>query len=121
MNNINQLIDVIKYLRLLADSLQKLYEDNINDDEIADVTNTVSNSNINNAATITDNTTSSLDVKSDKISLEDVRMVLAEKSKAGFTDDVRAIINKHAANKLSDIEPSEYADVIREAEVIGNG
>ena len=54
------------------------------------------------------------------VPLEKVRSVLAEKSQAGFTAEVRAIITKHGASRLSEIDPSEYADVIKEAEVLGN-
>jgi hypothetical protein len=42
-------------------------------------------------------------------SLADVRTMLAEKSRAGFTAEVRALILAHGADKLSGIDPSEYA------------
>ena len=54
-------------------------------------------------------------------SLAEVRALLAEKSRDGFTTEVRAIIVAHGANKLSEIDPSEYASVMKEAEGIGNG
>lgn len=54
------------------------------------------------------------------ITLEEVRMVLAEKSREGFTDEVKAIITKHGAEKLSDIDPAEFESVLAEAEAIGN-
>ena len=54
-------------------------------------------------------------------SLADVRAMLAEKSRAGFTAEVRALILAHGADKLSGIDPSEYAAVMKEAEAIGNG
>lgn len=53
--------------------------------------------------------------------LADIRALLAEKSRDGFTAEVRAIIVSHGANKLSEIDPSEYAAVMKEAEGIGNG
>lgn len=61
-------------------------------------------------------------VKEEKkvVTLEEVRMVLAEKSRAGFTDEVKAIITKHGAEKLSDITPTEFESVLAEAEVIGS-
>ena len=55
------------------------------------------------------------------VSLAEVRALLAEKSRDGFTAEVRAIIVSHGANKLSEIDPSEYAAVMKEAEGIGNG
>jgi len=59
-------------------------------------------------------------VKEEKkaLTLEDVRTILAEKSRAGFTEQVREIIAKHGAKKLSEINPSEYDAVIAEVEVL---
>lgn len=53
--------------------------------------------------------------------LADVRALLAEKSRDGFTAQVRAIITAHGANKLSEIDPSEFPAIMKEAEVLGNG
>ncbi|MEK4103138.1 rRNA biogenesis protein rrp5 [Paenibacillus sp. FSL R10-2791] len=55
------------------------------------------------------------------ITLETVRAVLAEKSRAGHTDKVRELLEKHGAPKLSEIDPSEYPALLAEAEVLGNG
>ena len=54
------------------------------------------------------------------ISFEEVRAALANKARAGFTAEVKALIEKHGAAKLSDIDPSEYEMVLAEAEVFGN-
>lgn len=53
--------------------------------------------------------------------LEEVRMILADKSRAGYTEEVRTLISKYGADKLSDIKPADYAALMAEAEVIGNG
>lgn len=53
-------------------------------------------------------------------SLEEVRAQLADVSRAGFTDEVRELIEKYGASKLSEIEPSKYADLMKDAQVIGN-
>ena len=55
------------------------------------------------------------------ITLEAVRAVLAEKSRAGHTVKVRELLEKHGAGKLSEIDPSEYSALLAEAEVLGNG
>jgi hypothetical protein len=55
------------------------------------------------------------------ITLEAVRAVLAEKSRAGHTAKVRELLEKHGAAKLSEIDPSEYPALLAEAEVLGNG
>lgn len=52
------------------------------------------------------------------LSLEQVRAALAEKSRAGHTSEVKALLIKHGADKLSDIEPAEYPALLAEAEVL---
>lgn len=63
---------------------------------------------------------SSTEEEKKSVSLEDVRVVLAEKSRRGFTEEVKEIISKHGADRLSGIDPSEYESLLSEAEVIGN-
>jgi len=56
-----------------------------------------------------------------KIELTDVRKLLAEKSRDGFTSDVKALLEKYGAAKLSQLDPEHYEAVMAEAEVLGNG
>lgn len=56
-----------------------------------------------------------------ELKLEDVRAVLAEKSRAGHTADVRALLKKYGAAKLSEIDPANYEALLQDAEVISNG
>lgn len=58
--------------------------------------------------------------KKPSVSLEEVRRVLAEKSQDGYTAEVRAIIAKYGASRLSDIAPEKYEAVLKDAEVLGN-
>ena len=55
------------------------------------------------------------------LTLEDVRAVLAEKSRNGHTAKIRELLEKHGAAKLSEIDPKNYAALLAEAEVLGNG
>lgn len=55
-----------------------------------------------------------------EVSLEDVRSVLAVKSQNGMTAEVKALITKYGGSKLSDVDPKHYADLIKDAEVLGN-
>lgn len=48
----------------------------------------------------------------------DVRRVLAEKSRAGHTADVKALLQKYGADKLSELSENHYAAVVAEAEVL---
>lgn len=55
------------------------------------------------------------------LTLEDVRAVLAEKSRNGHTAKIRELLKMHGAAKLSEIDPKKYAALLAEAEVLGNG
>ena len=52
--------------------------------------------------------------------MEKVRSVLAQKSQAGFTTEVRAIIQKYGASRLSEIDPKDFKAVLADAEELGN-
>ena len=55
-------------------------------------------------------------------SKEEVRAILADKSRSGFRAEVKALLTAHGAKQLSDIsDPKELAALVKEAEVIGNG
>lgn len=56
--------------------------------------------------------------KQNTVSLEQVRAVLAKLSQMGKTADVKKLIVKHGAQKLSDIPESEYESLLHEAEGI---
>ena len=49
-----------------------------------------------------------------QLTLEEVRAVCAEKSRAGFTAEVKAIITKYGADKLSAVPPEQYAVLLKE-------
>jgi hypothetical protein len=51
-----------------------------------------------------------------KISIEAVRAVLGPLSREGYTEQIRGILQKHGAEKLSEIDPGEYAAILKEAE-----
>ena len=55
---------------------------------------------------------------SKKISLEDVRAVLAKLSQHGKTAEVKDIITKYGASKLSDVDEGKYKDLLKDAEGI---
>lgn len=52
-------------------------------------------------------------------SFEDVRKAFAAKSHAGHTAEVKALITKYGASRLSDIQESDYANLMADLEVIG--
>lgn len=52
------------------------------------------------------------------VTLEQVRAVLATKSQAGKQLEVKALITKHNGKKLTDLDPSCYEELLKEAEVL---
>ncbi len=55
------------------------------------------------------------------ISVEDVRTVLTPISQSGKTAQVKELLIKHGASRLSDIDPSKYGSLLADAEVLANG
>ena len=53
------------------------------------------------------------------LTLTDVRKVLAEKSRAGHTEQVRLLLEKYGADKLSAINPTHYKNLVDEATCLG--
>lgn len=53
-----------------------------------------------------------------KVSLEDVRAVLAKLSQHGKTSDVKALITKYGASKLSEVDESMYEALLDDAKEI---
>ena len=105
MSNIKLLLDVVNDMRSLADSIEV-------------VCNAMTESD---AAPEEVPATKSEPAKEPEIPLEKVRMVLAEKSQLGYTAEVRGIIQKYGADKLSAVDKANYADILKDAEVLGNG
>lgn len=105
MSKIKLLLDVVNDMRSLADSIQAVC------DVMAD----------SNSAPEETPTAKTETEKEPDIPLEKVRMVLAEKSQLGFTAEVRGIIGKYGADKLSAVDKVYYAEILKDAEVLGNG
>lgn len=52
-------------------------------------------------------------------SLEDVRHKLILAAQAGFSAEVKALITKYGADRLSAVDPSHYAVLLAETDAIG--
>ena len=52
---------------------------------------------------------------------EEVRAILAEKSRTGYRAEVKALLTAHGVKQLSDVsDPEGFAALVPEAEVIGS-
>lgn len=105
MSKIKLLLDVVNDMRSLADSIQAVC-DVMTDGDSARKEEPATKAEV---------------VKEADIPLEKVRMVLAQKSQQGFTAEVRGIIGKYGAEKLSAVDKVHYADILKDAEGLGNG
>lgn len=56
--------------------------------------------------------------ETEPVTLEQVRAVLAEKSLQCKRVEVQELIRKHGAEKLSQIDPAQYAGLLAEAEAL---
>jgi hypothetical protein len=66
-------------------------------------------------------TAQSTEPKPKPVTLAQVRAILAEKSRCGHTAQVRELLQKHGAAKLSAINPTEFEALLSEAADIGCG
>ena len=97
MSRVNLLLDVVEDMRSLADSLQS-----------------VADSIQGNTAAPEEGPTQPVD-NTPQITIDQVRMLLAEKSGEGKTQAVKALLYKYDAGKLSGVKPEDYAALMEEA------
>ena len=116
MNKVTELLDavvgVITCVRNLADSLQV----------VADVLTDMKSVEVIDAqpvAQIPEKESKTKKKKAKVYTFEDVRKAFSAKSHAGFTTEVKALISKYGAARLSDIQESDYAALMADLEVIG--
>jgi hypothetical protein len=55
-----------------------------------------------------------------KLTLEDVRKTAADKSRQGHTEEVRKLIQKFGASKLSEVDEEKYPALMKDLEAIGH-
>lgn len=122
MGKVKLLLDVIGDLRSLADSLQAVADAVAENDASAEMTATKEAEEKGRSKAAAKKTTAKKTPKAEPeekpLTLEEVRAVLAEKSRAGHTSEVKELLNKHGADKLSEIDPAEYPALLADAEVL---
>ena len=59
-------------------------------------------------------------VKEPPLTLEAVRAVLANKSRAGYTTQIRSLLQKYGTDKLSGVDPVNYKALLADAEELNN-
>lgn len=107
MSRIKLLLDVVEDMRSLADSLQAAAEAIAQGD----------------AGTPAEPAPPPV-VKADpvpEVSLEEVRAFLGQKSRDGYTDAVRGLLQQFSATRLSEVDPKDYAALMKAAEELTYG
>lgn len=112
MSKIKLLLDVVEDLRSLADSVQAVADAMLQNEEPA------APSQPEPVKAVPQEHTEPPAEPARQIALEEVRAVLAEKSRSGHTAAVKALLQKHGADKLSAINPKEYPALLAEVEVL---
>ena len=107
MSQSKLLLNAVEDIRSLADSLQAL-ANAIARDEVADESPATS---VEQAAKPPVRVA---------VTLEQVRAVLAEKSHDGLTEQVRSLLQKYGAQKLSAIASDRFADLLRDAKELND-
>lgn len=104
MSKMSEMDATIKELRDVASSIN-------------DIANWLTEMFSNNGS---DSEDESATAKEPPLTFEQVRAILADKSRDGFTEQVRELLQKYGAKKLSEINPDNYKAIVAEAEVLKN-
>lgn len=109
-NKYKLLLDAAKLMRSLADVVEAIAE--TYNDTVLTIDTT--------AAVIEAEEPKQIEEKQQKkeITFEEVRAVLATKSREGHTAEVKAVLTEFGVEKLSDIEPAQYEELLAKVEVI---
>ena len=99
MSKSKLLLAVAEDLRSLADSVQAVADAMLSNEPTVDAEPTVP-------------------APQKELTLEEVRAVLGEKSRAGFTTEIQALLKKYGAPKLSGIDPKHYEALLKDVEVL---
>lgn len=55
------------------------------------------------------------------ISFEDFKGELIDYARDGLSNEIRDVIEKHGVNKISELKPNQYEEVLNEVRGIANG
>ena len=105
MSRTKLLLDVAADIRSLANSLQTL-------------ANAIAGDDVADEPLVADIETAAKPPVT--VTLEQVRAVLAEKSHDGLTEQVRSLLQKYGAQKLSAIASDRYPDLLRDAKELND-
>lgn len=118
MSKIKLALDVVSDLRSLADSIEGLVgalevnQTESNTPEVA--TKSKTKSKAKKLSTTEEVEETNITPEEKQPTLEEVRAAMADKSRDGHREAVKAIITKYGANNLSALDPKYYGDALKE-------
>lgn len=101
MSRIKLLKDIVEDMKALATSLNALTEV------------------LESDASTTKNSPDKEEPKKSILTLYDVRAVLAKKLQAGLKNEIKELIQKYGAEKLSAVNPEHYEALLKDVEELG--
>ena len=97
MSRMKMYLQVQKDAQNLADSLNELLSSMNNDDSVEEVAEEIH-----------------------PVSFEAIQKFLAEKSRDGFTSEIRSLIQQFGSSKLSELDPKVYPDLWKAVEKLAD-
>jgi phenylalanyl-tRNA synthetase beta subunit len=103
MSRVKMLLDVVEDLTALTDSLRTLAQALAGDEPAETQNDAPAPADPPPEVTLT---------------LEEVRSILGKKSRQGHTEEIRSLLQKYGADKLSGIDPKDYAALLADVEAL---
>lgn len=108
-----------KNIILIADCIHKEDEPATAEDKPKRKTRKTAKAKTEEAADVHETEPVPEEAEKPKVTFEQVRAALAKKSQMGYTSAVKNLVENYGVEKLSDIKPENYAEILEQAEMIG--
>ena len=108
-----------KNIILIADCINKEEEPSTVEEKPKRKTRKTAKSKTEEAADVHEAEPVPEEAEKPKVTFEQVRAALAKKSQMGYTSAVKNLVENYGVEKLSDIKPENYAEILEQAEMIG--
>ena len=113
MSQIKLLLDIISDVRNLGDSLQA-YADALTASKV------IGDLNAYKEIGTSSETPKQTEEPEKPVDRPEIRAKLAELTRLGFSDEVKALLQKHGAERLSAVDDAELPALLKEAEALGS-
>ena len=108
-----------KNIILIADCIHKEDEPATAEDKPKRKTRKTAKAKTEEAADVHETEPVPEEAEKPKVTFEQVRAALAKKSQMGYTSAVKNLVENYGVERLSDIKPENYAEILEQAEMIG--